>query len=825
MYLCVECRLRVNTVDLLLSHYKIEHNYSTISTYTCAQGSCNRIFGDKKSFKKHLNSSNHDSYERDSCDDVIDRAKLNITVYENVFSPNANLTAKSSASTVSVDNEVECQNHSVDQFSETVTGAADAAMHRLYNNDSPIALKTINTMIQTFEAFLGSGVLEMLKEKIMYCVRENKGFDEVFEMLSILHDPFENIRSTYLQKQHFQNSGSYVAPERVIIGNELDVVRQKDQKSYDNVPVTVEYIPIKSILKKYLEHSDHFEVILQYLETLAKDESETMRNFCQGTTYKEILKRFPGKLVIALLLYYDDYGVTNPLAPNASSKKIGSVYFNIAGLPVEYLAELEHILVTQIMYTRCRSNFGNEAVFKHLIKDLKDLETEGLVIQSKGQDYTVHFALGTVLGDNLGVNSLLGFVESFSAKHPCRVCTADLEMMRMMVEQDDTLLRNVQNYDDGLKNLSITECGIKENCIFNELKSFHAVENISCDPMHDIFCGTLRYDVALFIKRIMDDTKISLNAINARIQSFDYGIEERDKPAVITESHIDSGYVIMHAAQMSVLVKYLPLILGDLKDIDKDLWDWFLTFLDFLDIITAKSIEKGMIPTVKDLVKQFLTKRLKLFPKEHLIPKHHMITHTPLQLERNGPVSRLSCMRHEAKHQTLIAYGRICRNHRNIPFTLATRNQLKFAGLLLSKNYCTRQKLIPPNKQMTFSSLEHYNQFRNTFTISAATIVSVMPWIVWNKRLYKKKLFVRHLSEDGVLPKFASIEHIFSTFNRTFSVLKEWETIGFNEHVHAYCIVPKDKFFGLDFNDLSRYGPIHKKTFSGDGFEYLVYYE
>lgn len=41
----------------------------------------------------------------------------------------------------------------------------------------------------------------------------------------------------------------------------------------------------------------------------------------------------------------------------------------------------------------------------------------------KGKKVKIYFALGLLLGDNLGLNGMLGFVESFNAYHSCRLCT------------------------------------------------------------------------------------------------------------------------------------------------------------------------------------------------------------------------------------------------------------------------------------------------------------------------------------------------------------------------------------------------------------------
>jgi len=68
------------------------------------------------------------------------------------------------------------------------------------------------------------------------------------------------------------------------------------------------------------------------------------------------------------------------------------------------------------------TEFGNHAIFKHIINQLNFLENIGIVINIKGSLYRVFFSLGLILGDNLGLHSVLGFTESFVAHYPCRFC-------------------------------------------------------------------------------------------------------------------------------------------------------------------------------------------------------------------------------------------------------------------------------------------------------------------------------------------------------------------------------------------------------------------
>ncbi|CAI6376629.1 unnamed protein product [Macrosiphum euphorbiae] len=103
----------------------------------------------------------------------------------------------------------------------------------------------------------------------------------------------------------------------------------------------------------------------------------------------------------------------NPLGSHSGVHKIGCIYYTIPALPPEYLSSLENIFPAFLFHSSDRGahKFDNKTMFSALINTLIDLEENG---------------------DNLGLNSMLGFVHSFSANHYCRICRlqkCDLQTM------------------------------------------------------------------------------------------------------------------------------------------------------------------------------------------------------------------------------------------------------------------------------------------------------------------------------------------------------------------------------------------------------------
>lgn len=278
-------------------------------------------------------------------------------------------------------------------------------------------------------------------------------------------------------------------------------------------------IPLKKCLKEYLELPGIFESILTYMEQecLVKDD---ISSIFQGKLWREIEPKFVGKIVLPYYLYFDDFESCNSLGSRAGNYKIGAVYISLCGIPPQYSSLLENILLGQLFYSSDRTAYGNSKIFSKLIQELQYLETEGITINIGSKEYKVYFTLLLILGDNVGLNSILGYNESFQAEYFCRFCrTSKTETKTQLVENVEKL-RNIENYEMDCQNFSH---GIKEVCVWNRLQFFHVTKNVSCDLMHELLEGILRYDMGqILYSLIIVKKNFSLEHLNERIKFFKF---------------------------------------------------------------------------------------------------------------------------------------------------------------------------------------------------------------------------------------------------------------------------------------------------------------
>lgn len=87
---------------------------------------------------------------------------------------------------------------------------------------------------------------------------------------------------------------------------------------------------------------------------------------------------------------------------------------------------------------------------------------------------------------------MLGFETSFNSSYCCRICRVGKLEMHKLLAENTNVLRTVHNYSEDVDEVAH---GVIEECVFNALPYFHVCDNISIDPMHDLFEGICRYEL------------------------------------------------------------------------------------------------------------------------------------------------------------------------------------------------------------------------------------------------------------------------------------------------------------------------------------------
>ena len=471
------------------------------------------------------------------------------------------------------------------------------------------------------------------------------------------------------------------------------------------------------------------------------------------------------------------------------------MYCSIACLPPHIASQLSSILLTMLMHTEDKKLCSNKKVFQKLIEELNFLSSSGINISVNGIQRNIKFQLTLILGDNLGLNSILGFVESFKASHFCRICKISNAKSMYQIFEDETLLRNYLNYE-----VYSSDCkkwqdtGIKEPCAFNQVDNYHVTRNICVDLMHDLCEGICMYIMReilytyVFLKKYF-----TVQDLNDRIKNFQFGpTESSNKPPPISVNRIkNKENPKMSASEMLCFTRYFGLIVGDLIPEEDADWQLYKVLRCIIDIVTSPQL---VLPDIKRL-KKLITDLNKLFIDlyGYLKPKFHFFTHYPRILAMNGPCKNFWSMRFESRHTEVKANAEASKSQKNPLVTITTKQLLRMCQLFNCIKLDNNTKLGPVD--------DTFFQSRNHFCNSGSN-VKKHKFVEINGTLYKiGSYLVTDMQESEI--EFGQILEIIHVNENIFFYFQTYKEITFSDHVHAY-IVKRNKSVKkcLNYNDV-----------------------
>ena len=156
---------------------------------------------------------------------------------------------------------------------------------------------------------------------------------------------------------------------------------------------------------------------------------------------------------------------------------------------------------------------------------------------------------------------------------------------------------------------------------------------------------------------ICEDKYFNLDNLNTRILNIELGyMETKDRPTPVTAVPLNSTRVtlkqsgrckynscictctctllgscffLLVAAQMWLLARILPIIVGDYVPNDDDRWENFLLLMDIVDRLFCPKITEDDAMYVKWLISDHHKEFVRLYPDSSVIPKMHFMIHTP----------------------------------------------------------------------------------------------------------------------------------------------------------------------------------------------------
>lgn len=584
------------------------------------------------------------------------------------------------------------------------------------------------------------------------------------------------------------------------------------------VPETFQYISILSTLGLVLgeEHVRH-EIEIGHSST-----NDTMHDICDGQQYKNHPLFSNNPQAIQICLYFDEFEVVNPLGSKRGIHKVGAFYINFKNLPPKWNSSLDNIHLLALCNCLDIKKYGFDSILAPFVADLRKLESEegAEIVLPDNSVRVVRGTLSQVCGDNLGLNGLLGFVESFSANMPCRICVGRKDEFQTKFTGEEFDLRDRHTHSLHVEEVRndaafVANSGVKRDCILNSLQYFHVTSNVAVDIMHDILEGIAPMEVKLVLcKFIYDDHFFTLSDFNTFLSSHNYGFcDAKNKPSLILESTLrGTGHSLKQSAsQMWCVIRVLPLLIGSLIPQDNVHWKLILKLREIVDISFSDDITDGLILYLKYLIQDHHTLFREIFPMTRLLPKHHLVVHYPMVLRELGPLIHMWSMRFEAKHHLSKRLASVVCCFKDICYTAASRHQI---------SQCCRWQQGPEIFRIdagevvncAVRDLEDFPAFVTQVPeLNLEDDVSTTRKVTYCGTLYRKGSVVV-LDVVDELPLFGQVSYSVIVGQNVILAGKVWKTDYFDGHIHCFIVTESNEVFFKRTDMLKNFRPLHINT-------------
>lgn len=777
MYKCDRCDSRFGIKPLII-HLKNYHGISTKSKFTCQISFCQQIFTDINRFKKHLcrTHSNVDDVDLYIRNEYLIDNNLNVpNISTNNFDQLHVSNFQSSANFLSKTNKT-----------NRIHNAALVFLSNLHKEEK-FCRDKIFDIIKSFKTILLPEIVNELDKTISpILAQEHKNeFDLLIKRFS---NPFDNIDTEHKYIKTLLERNLFQYPKEIHINNEIGSITDNYNPNLDIKISKGCIMPIKFHIKSFFELPNILDQTLKNMDEI-KQCSE-IKNFINGKIWlKKIQNYSKNDIVIPMFLYLDSFEINNPLGSHAGQQSLTGVYYSFPTIPSHCLSSLQNIFVAMIFKSRDNKKFGNDSCLYNLVNELTDLATTGLEIITSNKVHKVFIVLGLVLGDNLGLNTNLGFSKSFSSNYYCRFCKTHKSYASKNINIDDKLYRTIDNYKTDLEMNDCSLTGLNENSIFNNIPFFHVVENYSVDIMHDVFEGVFHYNICEVINYFVFEKKIfSLDTLNSRKNLFQYGeLEVGYIAGNITKDHILRKRLNMSARETINFIHHFGFFIGDLVPQNNEVWSFYLKMLTFLDLILLPSFDNDLIELLRVTICEMNSLYLTLF-NQSLKPKHHFLCHYYKIIYESGPIKFLSCMRYEAKHRELKMYTNNINSRRNITWSLGIKINLVYSHRLLECLGFDKLLSYSKNHKIVWKDYIHYDDLRDMCDLETNSFLYTTHHINYKNTSFKKSFFLNLIGDTNVDPLrvFSIHDFLITKKEIAYVVCFEYEILCLNTHFGGY---------------------------------------
>lgn len=613
---------------------------------------------------------------------------------------------------------------------------------------------------------------------------------------------FSNLDSYHKRLKYFKERGCFIEPMSYTVGRRYDFVKSGGTRLYKAVECKAHFIPLRNVLEKFFSLPNILKETLDHMNDLvAHDSSQTIEHFVHGTFWKSRQALHGDKLVMPIFLQIDDFEPLNALGSHSSIHKLGAAYVSLPCLPQRYHSQLSSIFLALLYHSSDRVEFGNRVVFQPLIDELNFLIRQGITFDRPEFKGTIFFDLGLILGDNLGLHSIIGFVESFSSNFPCRTCKVNKQEMMQLFQEDRSLLRNMANYREDLRINNVSLTGVKEECIWQRVDNFDLFSQVGVDVMHDLNEGVIKYIMCEIIVAFVDKAKyFSIELFNNKLASFNYGPDSTDVPVSLSIDSLRKRNLRLSSSEVATLCRYFGIMFGDLVPRDDKYWELYVQLMLLLDVVMCSAFRPERTIFMQHLASTICEMYTSLF-SQNIKPKFHYLLHYHSAMLKFGPLRYLSSMRFEAKHRPNKLASKSSSNRINMTLSIAKRHQLILNDIFFNNKLKRHISFgiktgVPMQEALVLAQKLGWNNVEKINSVSWVSISS--------QKYHEDCVIVCDVEPDNI--QFATIRNVY-IHNECKIVFKAlpMDTIAFDEHYFAYNVQdasPRKEFMYINYDTM-----------------------
>ena len=783
-----------NSAKLLGKHISLRHPYTTVFNCTYCPAKTN----DKQVYVRHVNR--HLSRGNiELLNEITPQGNNPQNINEDVDNP---------IPLDEPDNQLELLNDNdqivdINKYSDEIeAGACRFVLQILRNSDTTMkkTLKIINTVdyfVTPMYNFIALNINSI----------ECNGDKEKF--LELCKNPFKNLRTEHRLLSYLASKNLYSNPSKYILKRTMQYKTRKGVTTIESVDEFLVLMSVKYMIKEFLECPGIYEKMMNKMRSLLQDE-QNIHNFVQGQKWRKILMENPGKILIPIFLYNDDFAVGNQQGIKASNHGLSVVNFHFPLLEDWELSKLEFLFPAAFVKASYTKGGRKSLCLIKLRNILKEMAEDGIELTINNEKIRVYIILGAIIGDNLAVHQMLDFSSGFMHEYMCRVCLMDKDTRYKAVIDNPELYRSKEHYDEHKNN---SRYGYNRSCPFNLIPSFHVIRNYSVDLMHDLFEGVAVYGMQAALDTLIREKYFTSDEFSKMLDTFSYGeIDSRNK---LSSDNFKNNKLFLTASQSMLLVKYITVLICHRVPKTNSTFKYLIVLEKLCNLCMCKYFNENRLNELTKLIKKHHSLYLKfkvvtIDPVTGIVtenflklkPKHHIILHYVLCIRQNGPLVYMWTMRHEGLNKYMKMYTYASTSRVNLSFSLAKRFQLLFSCFLIKYNEIKNVAEIEFSKSFKYDfELKEYKESIN-FPFPIESIKASYKKIAFRGTEYKIDYFVLSFNTC------CKIIDIISTLNNNYFVILKEYNYEEKESLN-YCLLKKEKenfhirtinFLGMPFN-------------------------